>query len=338
MDPRFTFLASPFPTDPANPREALPTDDASLLDAYSTAVTRAVDRVSPSVVKIDVTASLSRRGGSGSGSGFVFTPDGLVLTNSHVVRSGARFQLTFNDGQRALATLIGEDADTDTAVLRTDAPVLQPAVLGSSRTLRVGQLAIAVGNPFGFQFTVTAGVISALGRSMRSTTGRMMEEVIQTDAALNPGNSGGPLVNSRGEVIGINTATIVSAQGLCFAIGIDTAKFVASQLLQYGRVRRSWIGIAGQNVPLPRRLAYEYQLKEATGILVVSVQDQSPASRAVLREGDIITALAGQPVAGIDALHRMLTAECAGKSLSMELLRGVERLQLNIKPESKPEE
>ncbi len=336
MEPRFAFLASSFADDSANTNESAAIADASLLDAYSTAVTRAVERVSPSVVKIDVTASSSRR--SGAGSGFVFTPDGLVLTNSHVVRGGSRFQLTFNDGQLALATLVGEDADTDTAVLRTDAPTFQPAVLGSSRTLRVGQLAIAVGNPFGFQFTVTAGVISALGRSMRSTTGRMMEEVIQTDAALNPGNSGGPLVNSRGEVIGINTATIVSAQGLCFAIGIDTAKFVVSQLLQHGQVRRSWIGIAGQNVPLPRRLAYEYQLKESTGILVVSVQESSPASRASLREGDIITALAGQPVAGIDALHRLLTDEYAGKILSLEILRGVERLQIDIKPETKPAE
>ena len=240
---------------------------------------------------------------------------------------------------RRSRTLIGEDADTDTAVLRTDAATLQPAVLGNSRTLRVGQLAIAVGNPFGFQFTVTAGVISALGRSMRSTTGRMMEEVIQTDAALNPGNSGGPLVNSRGEVIGINTATIVSAQGLCFAIGIDIAKFVASQLLQHGRVRRSWIGIAGQNVPLPRRLAYEYQLKESDGYLSsLSVQDGSPASRAALREGDIIVAIADQPVAGIDALQRLLTAERGGVTMSVELLRGVEKLQLSIKPETKPDE
>ncbi|HLH35016.1 MAG TPA: trypsin-like peptidase domain-containing protein [Alloacidobacterium sp.] len=336
MESRFAFLASSFSDSSTNTTDPTQADDASLLDAYSTAVTHAVERVSPSVVKIDVKSASSRRGGSGSG--FVFTPDGLVLTNSHVVRGGSRYQLTFHDGQQAPATLIGEDADTDTAVLRTDASILQPAVLGSSRTLRVGQLAVAVGNPFGFQFTVTAGVISALGRSMRSTTGRMMEEVIQTDAALNPGNSGGPLVNSRGEVIGINTATIISAQGLCFAIGIDTAKFVASQLLQFGRVRRSWIGIAGQNVPLPRRLAYEYQLAEATGILVVSVQENSPASRASLREGDIITALDGQPIAGIDALHHLLTAESAGKTLPLEVLRGVERLQLNIKPETKPDE
>jgi S1-C subfamily serine protease len=335
MEQRFAFLANPYPGESENTTGTPSTDDAALLDSYSTAVMRAVERVSPSVVKIDVKAS-SRRGGSGSG--FIFTPDGLVLTNSHVVRGGSRFELTFNDGQQTRATLIGEDADTDTAVLRTDAAMIQPAVLGTSRNLRVGQLAIAVGNPFGFQFTVTAGVISALGRSMRSTTGRMIEEVIQTDAALNPGNSGGPLVNSRGEVIGINTATIVSAQGLCFAIGIDTAKFVASQLLQHGRVRRSWIGIAGQNVPLPRRLAYEYQLREATGILVVSVQEASPASRAALREGDIIIGLDGHPIAGIDELHRLLTPDRAGQHLHLEILRGVQQLQLSITPEPKPEE
>ncbi|HEX3435219.1 MAG TPA: trypsin-like peptidase domain-containing protein [Pseudacidobacterium sp.] len=336
MESRFSLLAGQLSGDSTNPGESGPVNDAPLLDAYSTAVTQAVDRVSPSVVKIDVKTASSRRGGSGSG--FVFTPDGLVLTNSHVVRGASSIQLSFHDGQRASATLIGEDADTDTAVLRTDAKIIQPAVLGNSRNLRVGQLAIAVGNPFGFQFTVTAGVVSALGRSMRSTTGRMMEEVIQTDAALNPGNSGGPLVNSRGEVVGINTATIVSAQGLCFAIGIDTAKVVASQLLQYGRVRRSWIGISGQNVPLPRRLAYEYQLKATTGILVVSVQDDGPSSRAELREGDIITGLAGQPVAGIDELHRLLKAESAGQRLTIEILRGVQRLQLDIIPEPKPEE
>jgi len=336
MEQRFAFLANPYPGESENTTGTPSTDDAALLDSYSTAVMRAVERVSPSVVKIDVKASSRRRGGSGSG--FIFTPDGLVLTNSHVVRGGSRFELIFNDGQQTLATLIGEDADTDTAVLRTDAAMIQPAVLGTSRNLRVGQLAIAVGNPFGFQFTVTAGVISALGRSMRSTTGRMIEEVIQTDAALNPGNSGGPLVNSRGEVIGINTATIVSAQGLCFAIGIDTAKFVASQLLQHGRVRRSWIGIAGQNVPLPRRLAYEYQLKEATGILVVSVQEASPASRAPLREGDIVIGLDGHPVAGIDELHRLLTPDRAGQELQLEILRGVQQLQLSITPEPKPEE
>ncbi len=276
-----------------------PHHDDALLDAYSTAVTRAVERVSPAVVKIDVEKA-GRRQGGGSGSGFVFTPDGLVMTNSHVVHDAGNIRLSFADGQRASASLIGDDPDTDTAVLRTDAPVLLPAALGKSQTLKVGQLAIAVGNPYGFQFTVTAGVVSALGRSMRAASGRMMDEIIQTDAALNPGNSGGPLVNSQGEVIGINTATILPAQGLCFAIGIDTAKFVAAQLLQHGRVRRSWIGIAGQNVPLPRRLVYEYKLPVDTAIMVNDVQKGSPAAQAGIESGDIIVAFGSRNIAGID--------------------------------------
>lgn len=267
------------------PTHQAPSDDA-LLDAYSRAVTAAVERVSPSVVKIDVEASNGRR--SGSGSGFVFTPDGLTLTNSHVVHGASAISLTFSDGHRASASLVGEDPDTDTAVVSSDVRSMSPAVLGSSRDLRVGQLAIAVGNPFGFQFTVTAGVVSALGRSMRSASGRLMEEIIQTDAALNPGNSGGPLLNSSGQVIGINTATIMPAQGICFAIGIDTAKFVATQLLQYGRVRRSWIGIGGQNIPLPRRIAYAHGLPISTAVLVNEVYPGSPASKAALAAGDII--------------------------------------------------
>jgi S1-C subfamily serine protease len=219
--------------------------DVELLDAYSQAVTQAVEKVSLSVVKIDVRLGPrgSRSAGGGSGSGFVFTRDGLVLTNSHVVHGGQRISLSFSDGVRAGAELIGEDRDTDIAVLRTDHEISQPVRLGTSKQLRVGQLAIAVGNPFGFQFSVTAGVVGALGRSMRASSGRMMEEIIQTDAALNPGNSGGPLLDSGGRVIGVNTATVIAAQGICFAVGIDTAKFVASQILLHGRVRRSWIGI-----------------------------------------------------------------------------------------------
>lgn len=305
-------------------------NDDALLDAYSRAVTGAVERVSPSVVKIDAEASNGRRGGSGSG--FVFTPDGLFLTNSHVIHGASAISLTFSGGRRVSASLVGEDPDTDTAVLSSDVRSLSPAVLGSSRDLKVGQLAIAVGNPFGFQFTVTAGVVSALGRSMRSAGGRLMEEIIQTDAALNPGNSGGPLLNSSGQVIGINTATIIPAQGICFAIGIDTAKFVASQLLQHGRVRRSWIGIAGQNIPLPRRIAYVHGLPISTAVLVNEVYSGSPASKAGLASGDIIVRFADQNTAGIDELHRLLTADAANRSIPMVILRGAEKTTLTIVP------
>ena len=304
--------------------------DDALLDAYSTAVTSAVERVSSSVVRIDVEKARGRHGGSGSG--FIFTPDGLALTNSHVVRGASEISLTFADGRKVSASLIGEDPDTDTAVLASNIRSLAPAVLGKSRDLKVGQLAIAVGNPFGFQFTVTAGVVSALGRSMRSASGRLMDEIIQTDAALNPGNSGGPLLNSRGQVIGINTATILPAQGLCFAIGIDTAKFVAAQLLQHGHVRRSWIGIAGQNVPLPRRLAYEHKLSIDTAVLVNEVYPGSPAEKAGLVAGDIVVSFGDQSTGGIDELHRMLTAEAANKSMVLVVLRGVERRVLKVVP------
>lgn len=255
-------------------------DEGELLDAYSRAVTQAVGQVSPAVVKIDVRDGPSR---GGSGSGFVFTPDGLVLTNSHVVHAADRITLTFLDGATADAMRIGDDPDTDIAVLRTDHMFTPSASLGNSKGLKVGQLAIAVGNPFGFQFTVTAGVVSALGRSMRASSGRMMEEIIQTDAALNPGNSGGPLVDSRGHVIGVNTATIMGAQGLCFAVGIDTAKYIASQILLHGRVRRSWIGMAAQNVPLPRRLVYEYKLPASMGVMATHIDPQGPAKAAGLR-------------------------------------------------------
>jgi S1-C subfamily serine protease len=312
----------------------VPFSDGELLDAYSRAVSTAASRVSPSVVKIDVKQG---RGRGGSGSGFVFTPDGLVLTNSHVVRGSSQIKLTFLDGAVADAMHIGDDPDTDIGVLRTDHLLTTSATLGNSKELRVGQLAIAVGNPFGFQFTVTAGVVSALGRSMRSSSGRMMEEILQTDAALNPGNSGGPLVDSNGRVIGVNTATILGAQGLCFAVGIDTAKYVASQILQYGRVRRSWIGIAAQNVPLPRRLVYEYKLTMSTAVMVTSVDPASPAKRAGLCDGDIVVSFAGGSVGGIDELHRLLSADRVGKAAPLMVLRGVRLLDLTVTPESRPD-
>ena len=309
-------------------------DDGDLLDAYSRAVTHAVGQVSPAVVKIDVRDGPSR---GGSGSGFVFTPDGLVLTNSHVVHAADRITLTFLDGATADAMRIGDDRDTDIAVLRTDHMFTPSAALGNSKALKVGQLAIAVGNPFGFQFTVTAGVVSALGRSMRASSGRMMEEIIQTDAALNPGNSGGPLVDSQGRVIGVNTATIMGAQGLCFAVGIDTAKYIASQILLHGRVRRSWIGIAAQNVPLPRRLVYEYKLPASAGVMATHIDPQGPAEAAGLREGDIIVSFAGERVSAIDELHRLLTDDRIGKRVPLVVLRGVYLQDLTVVPQHRPE-
>jgi S1-C subfamily serine protease len=329
MDDFYLPLSSPGWSSGAGQIENIASGDDDLLDAYSRAVTRAVRRVSPSVVKIDVGTDRAR---GGSGSGFVFTPDGLVLTNSHVVHGADHIRLTFLDGATADAMRIGDDPDTDVAVLRTDHRLTVPAALGNSKDLKVGQLAIAVGNPFGFQFTVTAGVVSALGRSMRSSSGRMMEEIIQTDAALNPGNSGGPLVDSIGRVIGVNTATIMGAQGLCFAVGIDTAKNVASQILQYGRVRRSWIGIAAQNVPLPRRIVYEYKLPVSSGVMVTSLEPKSPADKAGLRDGDIIVSFAGESVSGIDELHRLLSVDRAGRPAPLMVLRGVHLLDLKVTP------
>lgn len=318
--------------------------DGSLLDAYSTAVTGAVERMSPSVVHIEVHQNAGRtrsgepRERQGGGSGFVFTPDGLILTNSHVVHDAARIAVTLSDGRRMAATVIGDDPASDLAVVRLeqpriDEPGLTAAALGDSQKLKVGQIVIAIGAPYGFQSTVTAGVVSALGRSLRSYSGRLIDDVIQTDAALNPGNSGGPLVDSAGRVVGVNTATILPAQGICFAIGINTAKFVASRLLRDGRIRRSYVGLSGQTVPVHRRVVRFYDLPRETGALVLSVEENSPAKRGGLREGDIIVALEGQPVAGVDDLHRLLTEVRVGVSCSFTLLRWTERLELKVVPE-----
>lgn len=313
-------------------------EESELFDAYSTAVVNASERVSPSVVKIEVEHKARGRNTrgpqnqTGSGSGFIFTPDGFILTNSHVVHGAIGINVVIQDGGPYQADLIGDDPDTDLAVVRINAPGIVPTQLGSSNSLRVGQLVIAIGNPYGFQSTVTAGVISALGRSLRASSGRLIDDVIQTDAALNPGNSGGPLVDSRGRVIGVNTATIMPAQGLCFAIGIDTAKFVAGRLIRFGKVRRSYIGMAGQNVPVQRKIARHYDLRNSNGILVVSMDDESPAKQAGLHEGDIIVAFSGMRVDGIDELHRLLTEERVGISQPITVIRGIEKLELGIVP------
>ncbi|HSF59864.1 MAG TPA: trypsin-like peptidase domain-containing protein [Candidatus Binatia bacterium] len=329
-----------------NPRNSgfqpsTPSDDG-LLDAYSAAVTAAAEKVSPSVVNIEVRQSLDGRSPAaagqpmerhGSGSGFVFTPDGFILTNSHVVHRATQLGVTLSDGRSFEARLIGEDPDTDLAVIRINGDHLLPAMLGDSKSIRVGQLVVAIGNPFGFQCTVTAGVISALGRSLRSQSGRLIDDVIQTDAALNPGNSGGPLVTSRGEVIGVNTAVILPAQGLCFATAIDTAKFVAGLLIRDGKIRRGQIGVAGQNVVLHRRQVLLHNLAVSSGVLVVSLEPNGPAQRAGLREGDVVVGYGSRPVASIDDLHRLLTEEQVGVKVGLTVLRGNEKAILDVVPE-----
>jgi S1-C subfamily serine protease len=339
--PEQFLSAGPFENGPAF--QPASKSDSDLLDAYSRAVVSAAERVSPSVAKIEVTQTAGRaRNGEprerhGGGSGFVFTPDGLVLTNSHVVHDASKIALSLPDGRRFPAHLIGEDPATDLAVVRIDAPNLTVGELGDSQKLRVGQLAIAIGNPYGFQYTVTAGVVSALGRSLRSYSGRMIDDVIQTDASLNPGNSGGPLVSSDGQVIGVNTATIMGAQGLCFAIGINTAKFVASRLLTQGRILRAYIGVEAQTVPLHRRIVRFYDLPKETGVIVLAATEGSPAHRAGLREGDVIIAFGGQPVAGVDDLHRLLTDTQVGVKNPITVLRRTERLELAIVPQESRE-
>jgi S1-C subfamily serine protease len=316
--------------------------DDDVMDAYSRAVITAAEKVSPSVVYIEVEQRVSNRRPNiprmpqerrGSGSGFIFTPDGFILTNSHVVHGAKKIEVTLADGHKHQADLIGDDPDTDLAVIRINAPNLVPAQLGEAQRIRVGQLVIAIGNPYGFQYSVAAGVVSALGRSLRAQSGRLMDAVIQTDAALNPGNSGGPLVNSRGEVIGVNTAMILPAQGICFATSIDTAKFVASRLIRDGKVNRSYIGLAGQNVPLPRRIVRYYNLAVESGIFVISFENDSPARKGGVREGDIIIGFDDRPIAGIDDLHKLLTEERIARRSSLTVIRGTDKLAIEVMPE-----
>ncbi|HVZ73037.1 MAG TPA: trypsin-like peptidase domain-containing protein [Polyangia bacterium] len=328
----------------------VPMEDSQLLDAYSQTVTSVAEQVSGAVVKIEVRgapldprdprAKGQRRspGGppgqepGGSGSGFVVTPDGYVLTNSHVVSGAKRISVVFQGGERESASLVGDDPATDLAVVRVDGSHLPTLSFASSSDLRVGQIAIAVGNPYGFDCTVTAGVVSALGRSLRTQSGHLVDDVIQTDAALNPGNSGGPLVDARGQVIGVNTAMIMPAQGICFAIASNTASFVMSKLIHEGRIRRAYLGVAGQNVPLHRRVVRFHGLPNESGVFVVSTEPDSPAARADLRDGDLIVAYGDKPVAGIDDLHKLLTEEQAGVGSTMTIIRNLEKKTLTVEP------
>ncbi len=316
--------------------------DDTLLDAFSEAVIGATEKVSPAVVRIGVrqnfrTGPRYSQEVPGLGSGFIFTPDGFVLTNSHVVHQATEIEVNLSDGRRFQAELMGDDPDTDLAVLRINASDLIHAKLGNSQAVKVGQLVIAIGNPFGFQHSVSTGVISALGRTLRSRSGRLIENIIQTDAALNPGNSGGPLVTSNGEVIGVNTAVILPAQGICFAIAINTAKFVAAQLIKEGKIRRSYLGITGQTVPLLRRAIRFFNLQKETGILVVSIEPYSPAFKAGLEEGDVIVGYANQVISGIDDLHRLLTNEQVGIKSQLTIIRGSQKMDLEVIPvEYKP--
>jgi S1-C subfamily serine protease len=309
--------------------------DDDLLDAYSRAVSGVAETVGPAVAFIEIRRRLPQAGGreiAGSGSGFVFTLDGLIVTNSHVVSGATAIRVTLPDGRAFDAGLIGDDPDTDLALIRVDGGKLASVTLGESKKIRVGQLVIAIGNPFGFQCTVTAGVVSALGRSLRSTTGRLMDDVIQTDAALNPGNSGGPLLNSRGQVIGVNTAIIGSAQGICFATAVDTAKVTIAQLLKHGKVRRASLGIAGQNVTLSRRVVRYHDLQRDGGVAAATVERDGPAHAAGVEPGDIIVGFAGRPVSGFDDLHRLLTEEQIARRASLTVLRRGRKFALDIEP------
>ncbi len=307
--------------------------DDVLIDAYSHAVSGAAAAAHPAVVHIEVRGG---EGTGGSGSGFFISPDGYLLTNSHVVHGARELKVFLADGRKLAADLIGDDPDTDLAVLRVSADGLAYLKFADSAAVRPGQIAIAIGSPMGFQQTVTAGIVSGLGRSLRSASGRLIDNIVQTDAALNPGNSGGPLVNARGEVIGVNTAIIRPAQGICFAIASATARWVVGWLIKDGRIRRSYIGVAGQNVPLLRKVARHHRLAQETGVLVAGIEPDSPAARAGLVEGDILLALDDVPTATVDALHKLLTGDRIGERALVAFLRGVELRRHAIVPQEMP--
>jgi len=324
---------SPEAARPAAVDLASGADDRELLDSYSRAVVTVVERVGPAVVSI-VAGRGSRKGAGavGAGSGVIFTPDGYVLTNSHVVHEAVDLGVTLTDGSALGATLVGSDPATDLAVIRAEGSGLPIAELGESASLRAGQLVIAIGNPFGFQSTVSAGVVSAIGRSLRSATGRLIENVIQTDVALNPGNSGGPLVDTRARVVGINTAIIAMAQGISFAVPIDTAKPVVSELLAHGRVRRAYLGIVGQTRPLDRMVARRYALSQAHAVEIMSVDPRGPAALAGLREGDLVVSLDDRAIRTVDDMHRLLVGGRLDDQLRIGVIRGERRFDIVLTP------
>jgi S1-C subfamily serine protease len=324
-------------------------DDSAVLDAYSGAVIGALERVAPAVTFIEVEHRPSgkgrrgqperpgRRAATASGSGFLFTPDGYLLTNSHVVHGAERITVRMNDEARFSADLVGDDPDSDLAVLRIGSPTALPYVeFGDSARVRVGQVAIAIGNPLGYSKTVTTGVISALGRTLRSASGRLMHDVIQTDAALNPGNSGGPLVDSKGRVIGVNTAMIPEAQAICFATGINTAKWVIGQLFAHGRVRRAYIGVSGATVPIATRVMRHFGLANSSAVHILDIVPGSPAARAGLGSGDRMVAIDGRPVDGIDGLQRLLDSSWIGRDCEVTVLRRSSLLRLRLTPDEMP--
>jgi S1-C subfamily serine protease len=335
LTPLARFLSHTDEAAPSVRDRRSPATDEGLLDAYSAAVSGTIERTRGAVVHIEA------RGGTapgGSGSGFVVSPDGYILTNSHVVSGARDLRVLLADGQHLTADLVGDDPGTDLAVLRVGAngEALPHLPLADSDTVRLGQIAIAIGSPMGFQQTATAGIVSGLGRSLRTQSGRLIDELIQTDAALNPGNSGGPLVDSRGAVIGVNTAIIRPAQGICFAIASNTARWVTGLLIRDGRIRRSYLGVAGQTVPIIRKLVRHYRLAQDTGILLVHVEPGSPAAKGGLLEGDIVLALEGEPAPRIDTLHKLLTAERIGSPAELTILRGVELLRRSVMPTETP--